>query len=139
MDFFIQRNYIQSNQAILEVWERLEKHAYVLAFLQKSMGKTFNDDNQTIKQLNKIRNIFSGSSSTTSKPNFKCLCNSIPELSNVFEDLVQHIHTKGKSNEVPSDLFSVLQMTPYSDVSEVGLLVSVFVQFNGTSLALHCH
>ena len=36
---------------------------------------------------------FGGSSSTTSVPNFKIMCNCIHELINVFEDSAQHVHT----------------------------------------------
>ena len=41
-------------------------------------------------KLSLFPNIFSGSKSV---PNFKYLCNSIPELCNVFEDQAQHMHT----------------------------------------------
>ena len=55
------------------------------------MRKTFSDNNQTVKKFNS--NVFSRSKSTTSVPVFKYLCNSIPELLNVFEDPAQRVHT----------------------------------------------
>ena len=44
-----------------------------------------------VRYLNE--NIFRGSSSTTSVPNFKIVCNCIHELLNVFEDPAQYVHT----------------------------------------------
>ena len=47
-----------------------------------------------VRLLNKkILKYFSGSSSTTSVPNFMIMCNCIYQLLNVFEDSAQRLHT----------------------------------------------
>ena len=58
------------------------------------MGRSFIGCKCCAKHLNeKILKYFSGSRSTTNEPNFKIFCNCIHELSNVFEDSVQRVHT----------------------------------------------
>ena len=44
-----------------------------------------------VRLLNK--KILNGSSSATNEPNFKIVCNCIRELSNVFKDPAQCVHT----------------------------------------------
>jgi len=62
-------------------------------------------------QMKIFRQIFSELSSTTNSPNFKSLCNSIPELLNVFEDPAQHVHTiiKHTSQTFKFNIFNVKQ------------------------------
>ena len=54
-----------------------------------------------VKHLNK--KIFSGSSNTTNKPNFKIVCNCIHELLNVFEDSAQRERTIANLNSKGPD------------------------------------
>ena len=77
--------------ATSQAWERLVKADVFLWLLyRKCVDKAFDGDNYTIKHSNTIiQCIFSWSSSTTSEPNFKHLCNFIPELSKAFEDPAQ--------------------------------------------------
>ena len=65
---------------------------YILWLLhRKCMVKILIGNKYYVGQLSKT--IFSGSSSTTSVPNFKIMCNCIHVLLNVFEDPAHHVHT----------------------------------------------
>ena len=77
--------------SIIGSGEHCNRHYTSMVSHRKCMVKFYIDRKYYVRHLNK--NIFSGTSSTTNKPNFKIVYNSIHKLlAKCFEDPAQHVH-----------------------------------------------